>query len=240
MDTIRTGLSGVKMIAHRGLSGIERENTAAAFIAAANRSYFGIETDVRRTADGRFVLCHDDSLDRVSGGQSRLTVSSSSYDTLRSEKLPDTDGSIRGDLIVPSLSEYASICKKYGKTAVLEIKEDFSDADIQRVCDEFRGIGILDSLCVISFSRSNLLCLRRLCPQVHAQLLVSSFEDELVPFLLRNRLGIDISYRALDAYSAGRLLGAGIEINVWTVNTEKDARRLAALGVGYITTNILE
>ena len=30
------------MVAHRGLSGIERENTLPAFVAAANRSYFGI------------------------------------------------------------------------------------------------------------------------------------------------------------------------------------------------------
>ena len=33
------------MIAHRGVSGLELENTCAAFVAAGNRSYFGIETD---------------------------------------------------------------------------------------------------------------------------------------------------------------------------------------------------
>ncbi len=30
------------MIAHRGLSGIEMENTCSAFVAAGNRTYFGI------------------------------------------------------------------------------------------------------------------------------------------------------------------------------------------------------
>ena len=46
--------SAVKLIAHRGLSGLERENTAAAFVAAGNRAaYFGIETDVYRTVDGQ-------------------------------------------------------------------------------------------------------------------------------------------------------------------------------------------
>ena len=33
-----------KMVAHRGLSGIETENTAAAFVAAGNRGYWGSET----------------------------------------------------------------------------------------------------------------------------------------------------------------------------------------------------
>ena len=46
MDTLKLDKGSIKMIAHRGLSGIERENTAAAFVAAGNHSYFGIETDV--------------------------------------------------------------------------------------------------------------------------------------------------------------------------------------------------
>ena len=56
MDTIKFNKKNVKIIAHRGLSGIECENTNAAFVAAGNRSYFGIETDVHITADGKFVL----------------------------------------------------------------------------------------------------------------------------------------------------------------------------------------
>ena len=49
MDSIKLDTRTAKMIAHRGLSGIEKENTNAAFIAAGNRSYFGIETDVHKT-----------------------------------------------------------------------------------------------------------------------------------------------------------------------------------------------
>ena len=40
MDTIKIDKNNVKLIAHRGVSGIERENTAAAFVAAGNRSYY--------------------------------------------------------------------------------------------------------------------------------------------------------------------------------------------------------
>ena len=56
MDSIKLDTRTAKMIAHRGLSGIEKENTNAAFIAAGNRSYFGIETDVHKTVDGKFVI----------------------------------------------------------------------------------------------------------------------------------------------------------------------------------------
>ena len=44
----------MKFIAHRGYSKLELENTKEAFLAAANRSYFGIETDVVKTKDGYF------------------------------------------------------------------------------------------------------------------------------------------------------------------------------------------
>ena len=67
MNTIKITKNSTKLVAHRGLSGIEKENTNAAFVAAGNRSYYGIETDIHRTADGRFVVCHDDDLKRVAG-----------------------------------------------------------------------------------------------------------------------------------------------------------------------------
>lgn len=56
------------MIAHRGLSGLERENTCAAFVAAGNRSYYGIETDIHRTKDGKYIVYHDNNLVRLLGG----------------------------------------------------------------------------------------------------------------------------------------------------------------------------
>ena len=67
MDTIKINKQITRIIAHRGLSGLERENTCAAFIAAANRSYYGIETDVHVTADGKYILIHDDDTTRVAG-----------------------------------------------------------------------------------------------------------------------------------------------------------------------------
>jgi hypothetical protein len=53
-NTIKFEKRNTLVVAHRGLSGIERENTNSAFVAAGNRSYYGIETDIHKTADGRF------------------------------------------------------------------------------------------------------------------------------------------------------------------------------------------
>lgn len=49
-NTIKIANKGnAKFVAHRGVSGLECENTAAAFIAAGNRTYYGTETDIYRT-----------------------------------------------------------------------------------------------------------------------------------------------------------------------------------------------
>ena len=75
------------MVAHRGVSGLERENTVAAFLAAGNRSYYGMETDIYRTNDGNFILNHDGNLMRIAG--ENLKVEEASYETLRRITLDD-------------------------------------------------------------------------------------------------------------------------------------------------------
>ena len=56
METLKIEKNNVKMIAHRGLSGLEKENTAVAFVAAGNKSFYGIETDIHLTKDNVFVV----------------------------------------------------------------------------------------------------------------------------------------------------------------------------------------
>ena len=138
MDSIKLDTRTAKMIAHRGLSGIEKENTNAAFIAAGNRSYFGIETDVHKTVDGKFVIIHDDTTGRVAIDD--LEVEKSTFETLRKLSLCDTDDKNgRADLHIPTLTEYISTCKRYGKTAVLELKNAFTSDEIAAICDEIKS-----------------------------------------------------------------------------------------------------
>ncbi|MBQ4552755.1 MAG: hypothetical protein IJA59_07370, partial [Clostridia bacterium] len=79
MNTIKVKHDMVPFVAHRGCSGIEKENTHAAFVAAGNRSYFGIETDVHRTLDGKFICFHDDTTGRVA--IDNMVVEQTTFDT---------------------------------------------------------------------------------------------------------------------------------------------------------------
>lgn len=240
MNTIKiTDKKNTLMVAHRGLSGIERENTNSAFVAAGNRSYFGIECDVHRTLDGKYVIIHDDNTARVA--IDKLVVEESTYETLRALRLTDKDGQRgRSDLRIPNLEEYISICKKYEKVAVLELKNDFETEDIAKICDIISGLGYFDETIFISFSYENMVKLKTLHPAARAQYLISKFEDDLVEKLTAYGLDLDIHYKALTEENIALCHEKGIKINCWTVDDPEAAARLIEWGVDYITSNILE
>ena len=80
--------------AHRGLHTPDKavpENSLEAFRRAAEAGW-GVELDVRLTADGQVVVFHDDTLDRVCGASGR--VDDFTYEELQSFPLWDTDQTI--------------------------------------------------------------------------------------------------------------------------------------------------
>lgn len=228
-----------KIIAHRGLSGIERENTVAAFVAAGNRSYYGIETDVHRTADGGYVLIHDGRTGRVADRD--IEVENSTLSELRSLRLTDKEGRARGDLILPLPEEYFSVCKCYGKVSVLELKGSFTAEDLRKIIELARSIGQLEQTVFISFSFENLVELRKLLPGHPVQFLTDHPVDpELIGRLTAEGFDLDIREDRLTAESVAALKEAGIAINCWTVDRPERAEELVKMGVDYLTTNILE
>lgn len=240
MNTIPFSSKGkIKMIAHRGLSGIERENTCPAFVAAGVKSYYGIETDVHITKDGKFILCHDSNLKRVAG--SDTVIEETDFDALRSIRFSDADSDfIRGDVFLPSLEEYMYICKKHQKEAVLEIKTEFEEKDTSRLIEAVKALGMLDRTTFISFFKSCCLDVKKLCPEAKIQFLSDAGAHEAVQFCIQNGFDADLYYKTVTKQIVDEVHRAGRSINVWTVNDINAAELMMECGVDYITTNILE
>ena len=239
MNTIKVNHGETKMVAHRGVSGLERENTCAAFVAAGSRSYFGIETDVHRTADGNFVVIHDANTQRVSGDN--VNVEESTLETVQRIRLFDKDGTKnRYDLYVPQLHEYVSICKRYEKIGVLELKSAFTDEEIAAMIDIIKGYDYLDGIIFISFNYDNLLKVKKILPEQACQFLTGECDDTLIARLKADKLDLDINQKGVTEELVKKLHENGIIINVWTVDNPADADRLIAWGVDQITSNILE
>ena len=250
MNTVKVDKKDVLMVAHRGLSGLETENTIPAFIAAGNRSYYGVETDVHVTSDGKFIIFHDDKTKRMTGDN--VVVDETSYELLRKMNLYDINkmefnagiqGAEKGkrpDLIMPSLAEYINICKKYEKKCVLELKNPFDPADIARMIEEIKELGYLENVIFISFAFENMVALRGFLPDQQLQYLVGSVDEDLVDKLNEYNLDLDIYYPILTKELIDEVHANGHAVNVWTCDDKDDAERLIQWGVDYITSNILE
>ncbi len=242
MDTIKINSNVTKIVAHRGLSGIERENTCPAFIAAGNRSYFGIETDVHITKDGKFVIIHDETTERITLGEYDINVEESDYSVVEEIILPDLDKTTdRKDIRIPLLKEYIKICKKYEKVCVLEIKNHFEKKDIEKLIDEIKELEYIDNVIFISFDFENCVNVRKLLPENDVQFLTSKgITSELIENLCENNLDLDIYYKKLNAKNIELLHSKGIKVNCWTCDDKDTAEKLVSYGIDFITSNILE
>ena len=240
MDTIKIAKAQTKIIAHRGLSGIECENSLPAFVAAANRSYYGIECDIHLTTDSKFVILHDSKTTRVS--EIEVDVDNQAFDEFKDLLLKDPrkhDSVTRRDLVIPTLEEYLCICKKYEKTAVIELKTSVT-GHLQSLLDTVDSILGLENAVFISFDFDNCVQVRKALPNQKVQFLCCEWKDELLEKLIKHNLDLDISYPALSKELIDLLHQNGIEVNCWTTDTAETAEKLMEWGVDYITTNILE
>ena len=239
MNTIKFNNRKTCVVAHRGLSGLERENTASAFVAAGNRNYYGIETDIYRTSDGHFVVNHDGRTDRVGGV--RADMEATPWELLREIVLFDTDGTKdRYDLRLPSLENYISICKKYEKFCVLELKSIFTDEETAAFIEIIKSYDYLDHVIFISFHYEDLLKVRAILPDQSCQFLTGDVSDEMIAKLKADRLDIDVHHAGLTAERVQAMHEAGLVINCWTVDSAERGEELASWGVDQITSNILQ
>ena len=129
-----------KYYAHRGLHNSERaENSMSAFKAAVDAGY-GIELDIRLSKDGKLVVFHDDTLDRVCGREGK--VIDFTAEELAGFKLNGTEDG------VPLFSDVLNIVG--GKVPLLvEIKEDPGVSAVSEAAcimlDSYKGEFIVES-----------------------------------------------------------------------------------------------
>ena len=239
METLKITKNNTLMIAHRGLSGFEKENTMAAFICAGNHSYYGIECDIHPTTDGKFVVVHDSNLERVSGTD--MIVENESYDKIKEVMLYGVNDTINHvHLRVPLLEEYLECCKKYNKVCVIEFKFLFSEENIKKVIDIIKSYDYLDNCVFISFIFENLVCLKNINPNFKLQYLMSSWDEEKINNCIKYQMDLDILYTEVTKERVKFMHDNNLKVNVWTVNTIESGESLVEAGVDFITTNILE
>lgn len=220
------------LYAHRGLHNGERaENSMSAFRAAVEHGY-GIELDIRLSKDGKLVVFHDDTLDRVCGREGK--VIDFTAEELATFKLNRTNDGI------PLFSDVLSLVD--GKVPLLvEIKENVGDSTVSAAaCSmlaEYKGEYIVES-----FNPLSLRVVKKAMPQItrgvlsHRYYAYEQFKKPLY-FILQSLLTNCLCRPAFIAYDHRHAKAFGLRFVraffkvptlAWTVRSaeeEKEARK---------------
>lgn len=228
-------------VGHRGsIYGVE--SSAEAFRAGAALGQEYLETDIKVTADGRFVLTHDDWTARLSGDS--VYVPGATLDSLRSLPLCQTRAGRQYSGRFASLEEYLDICRQCGVKPLIELKwsrginnSDFTN--IPALMDAVGRAGFLDSCIIITSMRPCLQYIRENYPGVRLQWLCRDNWPEQIGWCQHYNIGVDIRRDCLDSAAMAEFRARGLEVNVWTVNDPDEYRRFARMGCDFITTDSL-
>ena len=111
-------MAQVKLVGHRG-SAYGVESTAEAFRNAARMGADYVETDIKVTADGHFVLSHDDTLRRM--GSMRV-IPESTLAELQADTLRQTRNGVEYTGRLMELGEWLDLCHELGVRPLIEFK----------------------------------------------------------------------------------------------------------------------
>ena len=240
------------MFAHRGGSALAPENTIAAFDQGLSLGADGLELDVHLSSDGRVVVHHDGTLERTTDATGR--VADRTADELARVDAgysfrPDQGHPFRGRGIgVPTL---ADVLGRYRDAPIIiELKMNVPEL-ARATLDVVRSAGALDRVCLGSSGWRVLRDARRLEPAVAT----SAAREEVRWALYRSwcrwplgpqsRVGYQ-GYQVPEWAGRTRVVSrrfvdiahrAGLGVQVWTVDTEADARRLLGWGVDGLITD---
>lgn len=152
------------VVAHRGASLVEPENTLRSFTLALVQGADALETDLRFTCDGQIVLFHDATLERTTDGQGR--VADHALAELKRLRTRQPDGAL-SDERIPTLEELIAATGRQAPL-LLELKDErFQEqafAEILVRC--LREGGMLERSAVVSFQPAHVEGVRRLAPDL--------------------------------------------------------------------------
>ncbi|WP_169871475.1 glycerophosphodiester phosphodiesterase [Shouchella patagoniensis] len=229
----------VRYVAHRGFSGAAPENTLPAYELAGAAGFWGGEFDTTVTSDGKWVVIHDETVDRTTNGSGR--VSDMTFERIRALSVTGGNNVERyPHLQVPTLSEVLATCKQVGIVPVIEIKSgSYTEEQYLTLIEDVQKLGLETKCIVISFSYEVLENIRRLNPYLPIQFLADITDDNIERIKRLGNAGFDSNRTRLTKPLIEQAHRAGLIVNTWTVNNATEAQQLINAGVDYISTDHL-
>ncbi|GGS08573.1 glycerophosphoryl diester phosphodiesterase [Streptomyces aureoverticillatus] len=213
-------------IGHRGVMGVEPENTLRSFVAAQAAGLDVIELDLHLSKDGALVVMHDADVGRT------------------------TDG--RGPIVEKTLAELREL--DAGKGERIPVFEEVVDAVKAPLQAEIKDVAAARALAeimiardltgrveVLSFHDEAIAEIARLVPGVRTALVASRYGTDVVERATAvGAATLVLNIRRLTLEIVEHARKADLRIIGWVVNTQDDLRLVRALQLDGATTDYPE
>lgn len=226
--------SKVKVLAHRGYRAKYPENTLLAFNKGFEYGADGLECDVQKTKDGKYVIIHDDTVDRTAKDKKKGVVGEMTLKQLQKVDLGSGQ-------TIPELNEFLASIPD-GKYVNMELKDEtLKPSDGEELARIFLKYTRKENLLVSSFEHSLLDYFRDqnipiglLLEEAHLSLgffgiikRVRKYRPAYMnlPVKMFEKVGVVPSRILIFIF---RILGCGIAF--WTVNSKEEFEHAYSCG----------
>ena len=217
-----------KIIAHRGVTRNDQENTLPAYHQAFSEGADGLEIDVRLSKDEKPIIFHDEDTSRLF--KKNLEIKNTTFFELKA--LGNNENRI------PLLDEVLDFLPQ-NKECFIEIK---SDADTVPFLDKLRIEK--KNITFLSFDKNVVLALKKRFPN---KLVFQSFHmlqierygiKKILEFYKNgNSDGLSIDIRGLSNKTIDKILEKKIDLIIWTLNSMERLKELSKKNIRAIITD---
>jgi glycerophosphoryl diester phosphodiesterase len=217
-------------IGHRGARGLVDENTLESLRKGIALGIEMVEFDVHLTRDKKFVLMHDETIDRTTAKKGRV----SKFSLAEIKKIRTKNG-----YAIPDLEEALALAKKKGVRIFLDTKQNRNHEE--KLIRVLKKLKIIESTIVDTERPASSLKLKALCPELK----VAVSPPNVVNFLLRpvkylNKFKadyVDINHTFVTKKLVEKLHKNGLGITTWVLNNKRDIKRFVNMGVDGIMSD---
>ncbi len=213
-------------LGHRGVMGVEPENTLRSFVRAEASGMDAIELDLHLSKDGALVVMHDVDVDRTTDGTgpiaARTLAELRELDAGRGERIP----------------VFEEVLEAVSSPLQAEIKDV---AAARALADVIRERDLVGRVEVSSFHDEAVTEIARLVPGVRTVLIASRWGPDVVDRAkAAGAATLALNIRRLTLEIVEQAHSEGVKVIGWVVNTQDHLRLARALGLDGATTDFPE
>ncbi len=238
------------LIAHRGTTDLEMENTLGSMMGVRIFDIYGIETDITISSDGMLFLMHDATLERTTNvetifpGRENESAGSFTWDELSQlEVIPADYGDLRfPDNSIPTLAETVQFIRDNNLHFIYDLRiptadQPYADVALTQTLEEIRNAGITNQTWILA-TPAEIPAVQAVLPDAILARGIGYTDVPPAPdSLLTDGYQIvnsayGLSLRRIRAYQ-----DAGMWVNLWVVDEPWQYSRLWLAGTDSVTSN---